>query len=236
MVMSESRLHSRSEPWQLEGIQARLSAGCLTAVLDVTRPFCGLINLHIDGDPVVGRLLSVGVEPAAVTGAASEAPWQAADAYVRGCDLVATYREPLGHPFNVQVYWRVVDDQRQQPPELETIVSIQTPRWEAYPCVTVESMLANGELVWADDTPMFRFAANWSYAEIAPPGDFALTVVEPTVERVRGFQWRFGPQFMEKGVIRRLRIRSAIVPRQGDEVAARSLRAGLLAEQPPLTA
>jgi len=233
--MSESRRHLRSENWRLDGIQATLSAGSLGAVLDVTRPFSGLSNLRLGGDAFVGQLLGVSVAEAKQSGAPSKAPWKPDDFYVRGCDLVAAYREPLEQPFNLQAYWRVLEHGRDQPPVLEAIVSIHTPRWEAYPCVTIESQLPSDELAWADDTPILRSGVAWSYIELAYPGDFALTIMEPQLGGVRGFQWRFGPQFMEKGVIRRLRIRSAIVPRQGDEAAARRLRAGLLAEQPPLT-
>jgi hypothetical protein len=41
---------------------------------------------------------------------------------------------------------------------------------------------------------------------------------------------------MERGVIRRLRVRAALVPRTGDLASLNLLRAALQAEQPPLTA
>ena len=41
---------------------------------------------------------------------------------------------------------------------------------------------------------------------------------------------------MERGVIRRLCLRGALIPRASDQAAVERLRAAFVAEQPPLTA
>jgi hypothetical protein len=77
---------------------------------------------------------------------------------------------------------------------------------------------------------------SWSYVETSPPGDFAASQVEIVKGGMRSMQWRFGREFMERGVIRRLRLRAAFVPRQRDEERVKRLQAELASEEPPLTA
>jgi hypothetical protein len=60
--------------------------------------------------------------------------------------------------------------------------------------------------------------------------------VYPEVDGARRTDWRFTGEFMERGVIRRLRLRAALVPREGDVETLRRMQAALAVEQPPLTA
>jgi hypothetical protein len=100
--------------------------------------------------------------------------------------------------------------------------------------VSVTSTFNRGELMELDDDVAIVRPANadWSYAECAHRGDFAS---RHTANPCRT-SWLFGEQFMERGVIRRLRLRGALTTRAGDAAAALRLRAALAAEQPPLTA
>jgi hypothetical protein len=211
--------------WTFDGRRATLASGPLEGVVDVTTPRHGLEDLKFKGAKLHGSLLAVDIDG------------EASDAYVRGEDLVVTYRETPERPFSVQVYWTAMAGQGGEL-ILDATVSIQTRAWEAYPRVTIASSLNGAECMPGDeaDAALLRLSGvDWTYAEVALPEDFVLSDAggEPTAAATR---WTFAEQFMERGVIRRRRVRGAFVPRNADDAAASRLFAALRAEQPPLTA
>jgi hypothetical protein len=227
--------HSRpsNDSWFLQGSQAKLACGPLLAEVDVERPTRGLHNLRLSVEAIEGWLM--GVNAAAETAAADE-PWQPTDVYTRGNDLVATYREPLGQPFNLQIYWRVLTPKNRQSAALESIVSIQTREWEAHPHVTLTSALAVHSARLENGGVIFRSHHDWAYVEATPPGDFTPSACESKAANLHAAAWTYGNHFMERGVIRRLRLRGAIVPIAEAEDSIEQLSADLIAEPPPLTA
>jgi hypothetical protein len=221
--------------WQLNGARATLTGPAGGGLLDVERPTRGLTDLRIKGASVTGSIFAVGIEADDDEMLRPDALWQPADVYVRGCDLVATYREPLGQPFNLQAYWRVVGGAETDDFTLDAIVSVQTPLWEAYPCVTVSSALSTRVVQSADEWLALRMSDNWIYAEVTCPGDFTLSALERAADGMLSSHWRFDKQFMEKGVIRRLRLRGAF-SRENDFTSLISrLREELVSAPPPLT-
>jgi hypothetical protein len=213
--------------WRLDGAVARLDHGSLRAVVDVTAPNRGLHELVFRDKPLEGWLLGVDVDA------------RPDDAYARGRDLVATYRETPARPFTIQVYWSAwADSQGVGEAVLDVTVSIQTRQWEAYPRVLAASMLASCELTAVDaGAILWRLPeADWTYAECSPPGDLALRETAPEPNGAHASDWVFSDQFMERGVIRRLRVRGAFLPRQADRAAVVALRDALATERPPLTA
>jgi hypothetical protein len=155
------------------------------------------------------------------------------DAYSRGRDLIVAYQETRERPFSVQVYWSVAlaahgSVRSGGAVAIDAMVSIQTRQWATYPSVTVTSVLEGcTALTIGDGAHLWRPAgADWSYAEATGHGDFTR----------HGGMWKFENHFMERGVIRRLRVRGAILPRADDASAAESLQAALDAERPPLSA
>lgn len=208
--------------WRFDGRVASLACGPLEATLDVATPARGLTQLAYRGIRLDGHLLAVDVDA------------EPADAYVRGEDLVVAYRESAERPFSVQVYWSAAASTGQL--ILDATVSIQTRQWEAYPVVSVQSSIAGtAPMGEGNCASILRPAdADWSYAEAAPPEDFAACVSPGGPGSP--IAWGFAEQFMERGVIRRLRLRGAFVPRIGDVAAAAELQAALCREQPPLTA
>jgi hypothetical protein len=214
--------------WRLDGSQAFLDCDAIQASVDVARPRRGLAELRFRGVPTEGWLLGVDVE----------APAPPSDAYARGGDLVVAYQESADRPFSVQIYWSI--GQRTPLPDalvLDGTVSIQTRQWEAYPRVTVTSHLAGAERVALDAaaTVVRPAGVEWSYVEVVPTEDFV--PMPPGNDGPAGSSgWIYDGHFMERGVIRRLRVRGAFVPRADDLEAAVRLRTHLLAEQPPLTA
>ena len=246
-----------SDPWRLDGTRGQLQAGAISAAVDLAAPWRGLSQLVIHGAPVDGWLLALGVDEAVTSQAIGGPPidaalWQPTDAFVRGRDLVVAYREPLGLPYSVQVYWRALALDGAEA-AIDAIVSVQTPEWETYPRVLLSTSLGGefvearshgetGELaaaVWRLEAAAGGSPAQpqtWSYAELPRPGDFDFKPLPVGEGGRRGVEWRFDGQFMERGVIRRLRIRGALLPRRDDLATAGGLHAALVAEQPPLTA
>lgn len=210
--------------WTFDGRRAALTCGPLKGVVDVTAPRGGIGDLTFHGAAVNGTLLAIDVDG------------DASDAYVRCDDLVVTYRETPERPFSVQVYWSATAGEGGEL-VLSGAVSIQTRAWETYPRVTVASTLTDAEVVASveEGLVLLRPAGlDWTYAETTLPEDFALVVAANPMGGANA--WTFADQFMERGVIRRRRVRGAFVPRDGDLAAARRLLIALSAEQPPLTA
>jgi hypothetical protein len=227
--MSATVQHESSTRWRLDGRTAHLAGRDLSAVLDLAAPERGLAQLRFRGAPIDGWLLGVAL------GSRSDA--EPDDAYVRVNDLVVVYRETSEQPFSVQVYWSVGDAAPNGVVALDATVSIQTRQWEAYPQVSIGSAVAAGERVAIDDAAVLLQprGLDWSYAETTHRGDFALQAPSAS-DNLLHAAWIFGDQFMERGVIRRLRVRGALVPREGDQASLTLLRTTLQAEQPPLTA
>lgn len=223
---------SSTECWFLQGAKAQLVCGVLMAELDVERPALGLRNLHLPLEAIDGWLMGVAIHDAPQSG---DRPWQPADIYTRGRDLVATYREPLGQPFHLQIYWRVCEPKRFESGGLEAIVSIQTREWEAYPSITLTSALDVSHAQLYEGGVNFLSRHDWSYVEVSPVGDFEAAV--DTIEsRLSQARWTYDKRFMERGVIRRLRLRSAFVPIGNAEDAIERINAEFASEPPPLTA
>ena len=223
-----NRTDLATEHWSLQGSKARVSVGSLTAELDVEQPMVGLTQLQWNGHQLAGSLMAIDVRDA---GHSLEQRWLPADVYTRGGDLVAMYREPAGEPFHLQVYWRALMPTNIAPAMLEAIVSIQTPQWEAYPYITVGTSLATSRAQLLSDSIALHLDDNWSYVEASPPGDFVPAVSQPNAAR-----WSYGKHFMERGVIRRLRLRGAFVPAGDARDAIERLLAQFTSEPPPLTA
>lgn len=226
--------------WQLDGTTARLNCGALRATVDLAAPQRGLALLHHGNAPLAGWLLGVTAQGNFASAERSGAPddqWEPSDAYVRGNDLVVAYGAGPELPFGMQIYWRAGELTSRRGVVLDAIVSIQTRAWEAFPEVSVASALAIASADVNGDAAVLRhLGLPWSYAEVAKPGDFkqdAFNIGEGNMGRTA---WSFGREFMERGVIRRLQIRSAFVPADEDGTIAAYLRESLLAEAPPLTA
>jgi hypothetical protein len=212
--------------WRLDGSTARFESQAFSAVVDVAAPHHALSSLRYAGEVIAGSLLGVAVDDLR----SDDAP---SDAYVRGNDLVVAYRETEQRPFGVQVYWSVsLADEGIA--IVDATTSIQTRQWEAYPRVAVTSTLAGSEFVARDETSILLRPAGsqWSYAELALPGDFD-GVHDASAIRSR---WTFDGHFMERGVIRRLRVRGMLMARADDMQATDRAQAAFAVELPPLTA
>lgn len=226
--------------WRIDSHVARIATDRFSAELDLRRPFDGLTELTFDGHRLPECAI-LGVQPdclsplpAAVTG----------QAYVRGADLVATYPASDNQPLRWQIYWRLIGSSPDDDAVvLEAIVSVQTDLLDTSPSVSVTSELAGGraECLAAEeknplaagvavDTPTEtatfcgvicdRVADRLCYLEMIEPADrVSQEITEETTEQqtVNYITSRLFDGHLEKGVIRRTRVRGVFLPQRPDE-------------------
>jgi hypothetical protein len=196
-------MHNSNSPWRLTANLADLHCGPLTGRIDLAAPQLGLTALSWDTHEQSGALWRLTpVEPNARIGGLE-------DAYIRGEDLVATYRPGPNFPYRLEVYWSA--SQHDSAVMLRGLVSIQTPLLDTNPEVQVANNLATSRC---------------AFRERIHPDD-----ATPGASEASRTHTLFG-HFMEKGVIRRVRLFAAFAP-SPDEVD--SLYANFLSAPLPLT-
>jgi hypothetical protein len=216
--------------------------GRWTGQIDIARPDLGLQKLRFDDTALAGELLAV-----APTGMSSW-PARLADAYVRGDDLVAAYEATADWPYASQLYWRAepTDHDGGVLASLSLLVSIQTSLLDTHPRVCVTSQLPADEVLFLafDDRGEMQIddvtvgtheispnaklgclllrlpGGGLSYAELMPASDFQRLTVEFDSDSGCRTRWELFAEFLEKGVIRRARLQTALLDRQHDLEAA----------------
>jgi hypothetical protein len=171
-------------------------------------------------------------------------PWplRTTEAYIRGHDLVASYEPAADWPFSPQLYWQA-DTMRhvaEVRASLSLLVSVQTHLLDTRPRIAVASQLPPGELllisphcdggsraeIVSDDRrvhPTTQMCcvlvrpreSQITYAEIVAPSDFQVLHVRPQ-DSGTSIEWELFSEFLEKGVIRRARVHSVLMPRDND--------------------
>jgi hypothetical protein len=175
-------------------------------------------------------------------------PLSVADAYVRGSDLVVAYAANSDWPFAPQVYWHagVLDSVADVLGSISLLVSVQTHLLDTWPRIGIRSQMACDELLQVTagggrprraeiiegnhtfspaTTPrciVYRLKdVPVSYVEIMPANDYRDVKVQQDAKHGGCVDWELFSEFLEKGVIRRARLHSALVPRENDvEIAA----------------
>jgi hypothetical protein len=217
------------ETWQFATTRARLSLGPLHGEVVLDNPSQGIGLLAWREAPLVGQVLGVSAGATA----------QRLDAFTREEDLVAVYSQTEPQSFSWQVYWRACSPDADVV-LVDVILSLQTPLLESFPQVTTCSQLPTGEAtvipVEGDCVVVRPAASDFSYAEMTHPKDRGTLQVAPAIDGQMRLQRRLGGHFLEKGVIRRLRLRGAFLPRNDDRSLANRYYEMLAAETPPLTA
>lgn len=245
-TMTSSQSAPAADFWKFDPPTVKLCTPRLCGAVALSNPSAGIGHLTWNDIPLDGSVLGV-------SAGASVSPQ---DAFARGTDLVAAYTAPGPPSFNWQVYWRASEAEGDVI-LLDAILSLQTALLESFPAVSTQSQLfaeevwrvrSDGESNKVDPqqfgkTPLEDYncvalrsvTGNWSYAEMTLPldqGTFQLTRLENGQTSV---QRNLGGSFMEKGVIRRMRIRGAFLPRENDLERAAGLFEEFAAETPPLT-
>ncbi len=145
--------------WSLQGNVGRLIYGPLSGEVDTSRPHSGLSALAFDSDHRLGLLLGViphgqWLSPSDTKGGDEARSWPLplAETYVRGNDLVATYRASDNSPFSSQLYWRTatLDGVEGVVASISLLVSLQTQLLDTRPQISVVSLLSAKETLCID--------------------------------------------------------------------------------------
>jgi hypothetical protein len=185
------------------------------------------------------------------------------ESYVRGMDVVAAYAPSPPRTSGSEIYWRTVGDSNPTA-GIELVISMQTGQLDSDARVSNRSDLRASEVWWlaGQDQPVFEQlqrseAKPWttagrnavgaflfrlteqetSYVEIVAPADFRGAVIhrhDETPESVQ-LSYELFPEPIEKGVIRRVRVRGMLLPREHDLDLAQACYWQLLAAPLPLT-
>ncbi|HVT26867.1 MAG TPA: hypothetical protein VHE81_02505 [Lacipirellulaceae bacterium] len=252
--------HASHKPtiWSLQGNLAELRVNDLAGLLNVAQPHSGLHEMQLDGKPLSAVLLSV----FRANGTDSKSwPLPLLEAYVRGNDLVATYQPTSDWPFSPQLYWQAntFESQPGVSTALSLLVSVQTHMLDTWPNIGIESRLPLGELLLVkspdSDRPQFESLGHrqsiatsndtccivsrfdgvpFSYVEMALPDDFRKVTMKYEGDGI-SLEWHLFADFLEKGVIRRARVHTALLRRENDLQTAAACCAAARRLQLPLT-
>lgn len=256
-----------SSVWSLDGTKSTLNCGKFSGEIDVARPHVGLHQPEFDYKDSPCTFLSVLRSPEEVpapnaTIEQSDKSWwplAVDDFYIRGNDLVATYRPADAWPYAPQIYWQA------QPATPTTValasmsllVSVQTQLLDTHPKIIVASAVPSDEFYYvsADEGHAPRIerikgtlaygpsgrsccivrrllTAPLSYVEFMPSTDFQILRCSAGPRGKAFVQWDLFSEFLEKGVIRRARVHGALLPRANDVELA--IECCSLFEQSPL--
>jgi len=143
--------------WRVEDFQARLELPELSGTINLLSPAAGLSQLTVLGSGLAADILQVS-RPLDN----SEAAQSPVEHYVRGGDLVASYRETGSWPFRAQIYWRT--DSHHSPGEspnvlaaVELVASLQTQLLDSQARLCVQSKLRAAEVFRLRDVASARF-------------------------------------------------------------------------------
>lgn len=217
--------------WSLQANEATFTSADFSASISLLKPGRGVTNISYRGDPTEGLVLGISPSEHKIEG--SE---EIADAYVRGSDLVVTYAQTEARPFALQIYWRV-NLVGERVVQLDGIVSLQTCLLESFPLITARTELPSEITDGMPAGTLLRGGSTaWSYAELVQPEDRGESPDIDSSNRDRvAIHHQLGGQFLEKGVIRRLRLRGLFLPRENDLKLAEKYLASLENEELPLT-
>jgi hypothetical protein len=245
--------------WQLDGNQSRLQCGRITAQIDLEYPARGVGQIKYRGTSLTGTHI-LRVISAEGDRDQQELP---SHHHVRGTDLIASYGEQGGCPVAREVYWRVVCEHDTNLCGLELWLSAETRLLDSDPHLVCASNLPacaiyhlppedTGEFAKIETRPgervvltrgesagvvLFRPAAQtWSYCQMVHPADFDRSTIDDRQNRQTEITTSFFAQErLEKGVIRRARVRGLFVPRGDDFAQTVDAYRHFAASQLPLT-
>lgn len=209
--------------WQFDGRLARWQGTAPEFSIDVQKPELGLQQVRPDRSlPPLAQAMPLRVElvrPGTATPIAS-------DSYVRGDDLIASY-STSDSPFGWQIYWRRAETDS----GLEVVLSLQNRLLSGNPAIRITSCLPSNETWYFDASgqPLDAQAVTsgkvrpaivaialdnqWAYAEWVHPADVQDIQLLRSATTVTT-EWTVFGDDLEKGVIRRARLRGEFLLRE----------------------
>lgn len=242
--------------WRLQGTLATLQTDQLAGTIDLRQPQLGLHALRMNSADGSSELSAASLLRLSLPGGAPLE--EIHDSWVRGCDLVAVYSSTSKRASQPEIYWRRLSSH--DAIGLELIVSIHTGLLDDNPATHIVSDVPAVEMWWLpstmqpefarrmlpDDAPLVlrgadgpgscivRLGSQVSYVEMTHPSDFCDSEVTWREGRV-AVHSRLFPERLEKGVIRRGRLRGWFVSSTVDLAAAGRLFREFAESDPPLT-
>lgn len=239
--------------WQLSGTTAELRLRRLRASIDVRQPQLGVHDVSLAENAALPNASFLRLTLPGAPGAE-----ELRDLWIRGADLVAAYAPTSHRPSQPEIYWRCLAEPHAE--GLEIIVSVQTGVLDDHPAIHVTSELSAREGWWlpqphrletartipATQSPhivqesdgaglyVVRMNGQASYVEMIYPSDFCSTQIAWRDDRIV-LQTSLFPERLEKGVIRRGRLRGWFVPTSDDLHTAARLFDDFSKSEPPLT-
>ena len=244
--------------WKLDGTHATLDTPEFAASLDLAQPHLGLKVATPQRDGHIssrseGQILQVHfpLPPRAE---------DVQDCWTRGADLVVTYSQRSGRQVTSEIYWRLVRSCTDMF-GTELILSVQTDLLDASPTTSASSQIPAAEAYWLRNPEslesgsylrstdsllqidraagqglfVFRIAGSpFSYVEMVHPTDFCSATVHWD-DGAALLRWQLFPDSLEKGVIRRARLRGLFVSQDNDLANAVRCFQEFAASPPPLT-
>jgi hypothetical protein len=237
-----------------------LDIGHFSCAVELKHPERGIQQFRLE-DKLLSQLRILQVAPSSPVPSQGEV---VIDSYVRGDDLVAKYAQTPQRTARPEIYWRALREWRAQASDqamgLELWLSVQTSLLASDPALSLRSVvedvdevftaagesgawqplgLASGASTGLDvgqNCFLFRLkSASISYCEMIFPADCDGVEFERTAQGVE-LRYRLFERSLEKGVIRRGRVRGCLVPRDRDFEFAGSCFADFCASPVPLTA
>lgn len=198
--------------WQLNGTEASLVHCKWRAHYCTAHPELGLSISHEDSPEQ--RIVLTLIQPS------EGSPRQASEAYVRQSDLISEFAQTRHDQFSFQTYFRILPDSTELLLGLEVWLSVQTDLLDSCPSMDLVSIVPNGfwtiqslstspggDAIWLASSRDNRYTA-LSVAAMIHSLDAAQTMrVEGEAIAEDALQLRYFSHFMEKGVIRRARMR-----------------------------
>lgn len=230
------------DPWRLDGRRARLQLPDFAAEIALDDLAAGVRSAP--GAAWRGCLWSVRPNRSlAPTPLPSEI-------VVRGHDLIAYYEPTADWPLRWELLWRAYEPIAEGIRRLDFQFSTQTPLLDCDPQVALASELnvaevvnvsLSGKTMPATAPPLEPLVCRLpggkqTLIEILHPSDFCGGTVEQNgADQLRATRWLF-KQHLEKGVIRRARLRVLLVPTAGDLERAQGAYEEFADEDPDLSA
>jgi hypothetical protein len=255
--------------WRFDKQKAILDASSFTFEIDTQSPESGASCFKLAGTVWQGaNPLQIHIFDPFVMGQS-----RCEDVYLRGPDLVLSYRMSRVPEFSWQVYWRALVDQEGIFDGVELIVSVQTDVLDSDPRLTVESHLSTSQLFQLEfgekekivgQTPSKSYEPTWTEIASAPPSSILdppgvllyrpagtahsyLEMIHPTDFAGLEVSWKTSDspantarfllfdEPLEKGVIRRGRLRTMVLPRADDLATAQACYQSFVESAIPLT-
>ena len=192
--------------WQLQSNQAWLQNEHWRVELDPRSPNKGL-QIHY-GAVALGHFLKVNPKPSH--------SFNIQEAYVRQNDLILRYEQSGEDLYTVQLNWRRLESQITEGLALELWISVQTSLLDTHPAIDIRSRTPDAmwHILTLDDLSINKSDLA-AIGLVKKSGVTAMVMIDPsearqaqkTLDRNEYFTLKLFGEFMEKGVIRRARLR-----------------------------